>query len=49
VTARLGAKRRAIAAHASQHGRVVHDDPTGFRLPASLLAALTGPYEVYLR
>jgi LmbE family N-acetylglucosaminyl deacetylase len=49
VTARLGAKRRAIAAHASQHGRVIHDDPTGFRLPASLLAALTGPYEVYLR
>jgi LmbE family N-acetylglucosaminyl deacetylase len=49
VTARLGAKRRAIAAHASQHGRVIQDDPTGFRLPASLLAALTGPYEVYLR
>jgi hypothetical protein len=49
VAAHLPAKRRAIAQHASQHGRVIHDDPTGFCLPAALLRKLCGPYEVYLR
>jgi LmbE family N-acetylglucosaminyl deacetylase len=49
VAAHLPAKRRAIAQHASQHGRVIHDDPTGFCLPAALLQKLCGPYEVYLR
>jgi hypothetical protein len=44
----LPAKRRAIAAHASQHGRVVTDDPSGFTLPADFLAVFDAPYEVYL-
>jgi LmbE family N-acetylglucosaminyl deacetylase len=44
----LPAKRRAIAAHASQHGAVVTDDPHGFQLPRQLLAAFDEPYEVFL-
>ena len=48
ITAQLPAKRRAIAAHASQHGAIVADDPRGFRLPATLLAALDQPFEVFL-
>jgi len=48
IAAHLPAKRRAIAAHASQHGAVVADDPRGFRLPATLLAALDQPFEVFL-
>ena len=48
ITAQLPAKRRAIAAHASQHGAVVADDPGGFRLPPTLLAALDQPFEVFL-
>lgn len=48
ITAQLPAKRRAIAAHASQHGTLVADDPRGFRLPATLLAALDQPFEVFL-
>lgn len=27
------AKRQALAAHASQHGEIIMDDPSGFRLP----------------
>ncbi|MGH7056734.1 MAG: PIG-L deacetylase family protein [Acetobacteraceae bacterium] len=45
----LPAKRRAIAAHASQHGRVITDDPGGFRLPPELLEACDRPYEVFLQ
>jgi LmbE family N-acetylglucosaminyl deacetylase len=48
ITAQLPAKRRAIAAHASQHGAVVADDLRGFRLPTALLAALDQPFEVFL-
>ena len=48
ITAQLPAKRRAIAAHGSQHGAIVADDPRGFRLPATLLAALDQPFEVFL-
>jgi LmbE family N-acetylglucosaminyl deacetylase len=33
VRAHIQRKRRAIEAHASQHGRLVPDDPDGFRLP----------------
>jgi LmbE family N-acetylglucosaminyl deacetylase len=44
----LPAKRRAIAAHASQHGGVITDDPTGFQLPRHLLAVLDEPFEVFL-
>jgi LmbE family N-acetylglucosaminyl deacetylase len=44
----LPAKRRAIAAHASQHGGVVTDDPNGFALPRHLLAVFDEPFEVFL-
>ena len=48
IATHLPVKRRAIAAHASQHGRAVTDDPAGFRLPASLLSAVDQPFECYL-
>jgi LmbE family N-acetylglucosaminyl deacetylase len=44
----LSAKRRAIAAHASQHGVLISDDPDGFCLSAGLLAVFDEPYEVFL-
>lgn len=40
-------KRRAVAAHRSQHGLVIQDDPGGFVLPAALLAQANRPYEIY--
>ena len=48
VAAQLAAKRAAIRAHASQHGRVVTDDPGGFVLPEALLAVFEGPFETFL-
>ncbi len=45
----LGAKRRAVAAHRSQHGLVVRDDPGGFVLPAAMLRHFEQPWEVFLR
>jgi len=44
----LPAKRQAIAAHASQHGGLITDDPRGFSLPGDLLAVFDAPYEVFL-
>lgn len=44
----LPAKRRAIAAHASQHGGLITDDPEGFCLPRDLLSVFEQPYEVFL-
>jgi LmbE family N-acetylglucosaminyl deacetylase len=40
------AKSRAIAAHRSQHGQVIRDDPGGFVLPEAFLASFTGD-EIY--
>ncbi len=48
IAAHLAAKRRAIAAHASQAGGVIDDDASAFRLPPTLLAAAARPFEVYL-
>ena len=48
IARHLPAKRRAIAAHASQHPGVIADDPNGFHLPASLLSAVDRPFEVFL-
>jgi len=48
IAASLPAKRAAIAAHASQHGQVIDDDPDGFILPADLLALFDQPFEVFL-
>ena len=49
VGAQMEAKRRAVAAHRSQHGLVVGDDPEGFVLPRALLHHFEGPWEVFLR
>lgn len=43
----LPLKHRAIAAHRSQHGQVIGDDPTGFRLPDDLLARAGQPQECF--
>jgi LmbE family N-acetylglucosaminyl deacetylase len=48
VTQHLPAKRRAIAAHASQYGQVITDDPAGFTLPDSFLRAFAEPWETFL-
>jgi LmbE family N-acetylglucosaminyl deacetylase len=48
VTQHLATKRRAIAAHASQHGRLIADDTSGFHLPRGLLAAFDTPWETFL-
>jgi LmbE family N-acetylglucosaminyl deacetylase len=48
ITAHLAAKRRAIAAHASQWGALIHDDPAGFQLPADLLSIVDRPWETFL-
>jgi hypothetical protein len=44
----LDRKRRAIAAHRSQLGLVVHDDPDGFGLGAKELARFDRPYEIFI-
>ncbi len=49
IAGRLEAKRRAIAAHRSQHGQVVTDDPEGFALTADFLALFDRPFEVLVR
>jgi LmbE family N-acetylglucosaminyl deacetylase len=48
ITSNLPAKRAAIAAHRSQHGGLIDDDPGGFKLPSALLHVFERPYEVYL-
>jgi LmbE family N-acetylglucosaminyl deacetylase len=40
-------KRRAIAAHRSQRGLIVTDDPQGFILPPALLARANRQWEIY--
>jgi LmbE family N-acetylglucosaminyl deacetylase len=44
----LVTKCRAIAAHASQYGGLITDDPSGFRLPPDLLRMFERPFEVFL-
>jgi len=48
VTNHLPVKRRAIAAHASQYGGLIQDDPDGFQLPSNLLDIFNRPYETFL-
>ena len=45
----LPAKKTAIAAYRSQLGKIIHDDPSGFELPANLLHVFERPFEVYLK
>ncbi len=44
----LPLKRRAIAAHRSQHGAVFTDDPDGFVLPPAFLTYFDRPWEAFL-
>jgi LmbE family N-acetylglucosaminyl deacetylase len=49
IAGHLTAKRRAVAAHASQYTDLINDDPNAFRLSTKLLSAvLDSPYEVLL-
>lgn len=48
VSRHLAAKRRAIAAHASQTTSLISDDPDGFRLPKEMMALVLRPYEMFL-
>jgi LmbE family N-acetylglucosaminyl deacetylase len=48
ITDYLAAKRRAIAAHASQYGGLIQDDADGFQLPSDLLDIFNRPYETFL-
>jgi LmbE family N-acetylglucosaminyl deacetylase len=48
VTANLAAKARAVAAHRSQTTGLIDDDPTGFRLDATMLARFARPFEIFL-
>jgi len=48
ITAHLPAKRRAIAAHVSQYGGLITDDPRGFELPEALLRLCDQPWETFL-
>ncbi len=45
----LKLKRRAIAAHRSQRGELVGDDPAGFVLPATFLSHFDREWEAFLR
>ncbi len=48
ITPHLPAKRRAIAAHASQYAGLITDSADGFQLPAALLRIVEDPSEVFL-
>lgn len=43
-----GVKREAIAAHASQGGRVIDDDPSAFVLRPEMIDRCTGRYETFV-
>ncbi|NVN36779.1 PIG-L deacetylase family protein [Komagataeibacter swingsii] len=48
ITAHRAAKARAVSMHQSQYGGLITDDPDGFHLPDSLLAALVTDFEVFV-
>jgi hypothetical protein len=45
----LAEKRRSIAAHRSQHGQVIHDDPNAFALDDAMLAHFRRPWELFVK
>lgn len=45
----IAKKRAAVAAHVSQTGDLIDDDPSGFRLQTATLDRLIGPSETYFR
>ena len=48
IQVHLAVKRRAIAAHASQYGALIDDDPAGFQIPVDLLSIFDEPWETFL-
>jgi LmbE family N-acetylglucosaminyl deacetylase len=48
VAAHRDIKRSAIAAHESQYGDLITDDPDGFKLPPALLSVFDAPFETFL-
>lgn len=48
ISAHLGAKARAVAAHRSQVEDLIDDDPAGFRLDSAMLGRFARPFEIYL-
>jgi LmbE family N-acetylglucosaminyl deacetylase len=48
IACHLDRKRRAIAAHRSQYGELIADDPSGFRLPPELLSVFASRFETFL-
>lgn len=48
IARHLPAKRRAIAAHVSQHAGLIADDPQAFYLAPHILAIHDRPFEVFL-
>ena len=48
VASVLGRKRRAIAAHRSQTGSLIVDDPDGFSLPDALMEACVTAHEFFI-
>ncbi len=44
----LALKHRAIAAHATQHGGLIDDDPTGFKLAPGFLDLFSRRFETFL-
>ena len=48
VKGQRDAKRKAVAAHASQTTALIADDPDGFRLSEAMIERLCGPYEPFI-
>jgi LmbE family N-acetylglucosaminyl deacetylase len=48
IACRLDRKLKAIAAHRSQYGQLITDDPSGFHLPPGLLQMSTRNFETFL-
>jgi hypothetical protein len=48
ISCHIDRKLKAIAAHRSQYGELITDDPSGFRLPPELLKVITGRFETFL-
>ena len=49
ITQFIPQKRQAVASHATQYSDLITDDPSGFRLPPSLLSVFDRPYETFIR
>ena len=48
VASHLPAKRRAIAAHATQYAGLIDDDPAGFQMTPAFMALFDPPTEVFI-